>query len=379
MNNISLAKVISRFITNIRLTKQRKPIMTISGGQDSMLLFFILLHFYGGRPEHPEMLHFHHFWSRSNFLACWHILKLQYYFSLPTTIILAEYSTTSETRAKLWREKSLERVLHFSAIQTVFIGQTASDTVETGLFQLCRGVGIQTLQQKGYSHSKRQTRMPRYFAPETRFINRSSQPFFYDISQNFVKNKKRTRSVPIYFHTICFPPQTSWTDAGNRGRHKRKTQTTRLARTHHYLFFENTLLEYHVQQPLQRFYRSDISKLVKDCTIPLVPDSTNQNIKMRRNRIRLQLLPTLRYFFNPQFDHTFTRFLTTSTDYSEFVTQSLLKILREVYTTRNKQKAVHSLTTFERKLFFQTLYRVYAGRQLTAGQSTYLEKTSLRK
>lgn len=378
MNNISLAKVISRFITTKLIKKQLKLVTTISGGQDSMLLFFILLHVYGEQPEKNEILHFQHFWSRSNFCACWHILKLQYYFSLSTTIILAESSTSSETRAKLWRENSLQRILHFSQAKTVLTGQTASDNVETAFFQLCRGVGIQTMQQKRRSHSKTRRLLPSYFVPETRLITRNSRLVFYGISHTFVKKKIRKKSFSTYFHKNCFQPTSSISNARDLFHNKNEKKTKRIIKTYHYFFFKTTSLEYEVQQPLQLFYRSDITKLVKDCTIPLVPDSTNQNIKIRRNRIRLQLLPTLRYFFNPQFDSTFTRFLTTNTDYTDFVNESILKNIRLLYIKVNKQQSIQTLTSFERKICFQTLYRIYAGRQLTAAQINYLEKMSIQ-
>ena len=325
MNTMSLAKVISRIITNKLITNQQKLVTTISGGQDSMLLFFILLHLYKKQPEKNAIVHFHHFWSRSNFGACWHILKLQYCFSLPTTIILAESSTSSETRAKLWREDSLQRVLHFSQAKTVLTGQTASDTVETACFQLCRGVGIQTLQQKGRSRPKMRRLRAAYFAPETRLLTRTSRTVFNGISPTFVKTKIRKKSVSTYFHTLCLPVPSAISTKRDPIRTSPPKNTKRLGNTYQYGLFEKTSLEYDVQQPLHSFYRSDVTQLVKDCLIPLVSDPTNQNIKIRRNRIRLQLLPTLRYFFNPQFDQTFARFLTTSTDYTDFINQRNLE------------------------------------------------------
>jgi tRNA(Ile)-lysidine synthase TilS/MesJ len=378
MNTMSLAKVISRFITTKLIKKQLTLVTTISGGQDSMLLFFILLHIYGEQSEKNEILHFHHFWSRSNFCACWHIFKLQYYFSVPTTIILAESSTSSETRAKLWRENSLQRFLHFSQGNMVLTGQTSSDNVETAVFQLCRGVGIQTIQQKGRSHSKTRRLLPSYFTPEIQLITRNSRRVFYGTSHTFIKKKIKKKSFSAYFHKLCFQSQPSITNARDLFRDKSTKKTKRIGKTYQYVFFEKTSLEYEVQQPLQLFYRSDITKLVKDCSIPLVPDSTNQNIKIRRNRIRLQLLPTLRYFFNPQFDSAFTRFLTTSTTYTDFVNESIIKNIRLLYTTVNKQQLIQTLTPFERKIFFQTLYRIYARRQLTAAQMDYLEKMSIQ-
>jgi tRNA(Ile)-lysidine synthase TilS/MesJ len=55
-------------------------------------------------------------------------------------------------------------------------------------------------------------------------------------------------------------------------------------------------------RPLLSLNRHDALKLCKNMYLPIYPDVTNEKLQFLRNRLRKQLLPLLRYLFNPQFD-----------------------------------------------------------------------------
>lgn len=81
-------------------------------------------------------------------------------------------------------------------------------------------------------------------------------------------------------------------------------------------------------RPILLLNRLDLKKLCEYWKVPIYPDKSNQKVKYYRNRIRKQLLPTLRFFFNPQIDtimFQFTEIANAENFYLDFITNRLLK------------------------------------------------------
>ena len=55
-------------------------------------------------------------------------------------------------------------------------------------------------------------------------------------------------------------------------------------------------------RPLLALSRHDVKQLCQFWGMPIYPDRTNEQLRFSRNRVRKQLLPMLRSFFNPQVD-----------------------------------------------------------------------------
>ena len=55
-------------------------------------------------------------------------------------------------------------------------------------------------------------------------------------------------------------------------------------------------------RPLLALSRHDVKQLCEFWRMPIYPDRTNEQLRFSRNRVRKQLLPMLRSFFNPQID-----------------------------------------------------------------------------
>ena len=63
-------------------------------------------------------------------------------------------------------------------------------------------------------------------------------------------------------------------------------------------------------RPVLQLKRFDLRKFLFFFNLPLYPDSSNQNILYYRNRIRKQLIPTLKFFFNRQISISVSQFYT---------------------------------------------------------------------
>lgn len=66
------------------------------------------------------------------------------------------------------------------------------------------------------------------------------------------------------------------------------------------LYIRNLTYKYKVLRPLLNVSRFELLKFCDFWNLPLFPDFTNLNIYLRRNRLRLQFLPYLKFFFNFQ-------------------------------------------------------------------------------
>jgi len=87
-----------------------------------------------------------------------------------------------------------------------------------------------------------------------------------------------------------------------------------------------------VIRPLLIFNRFDLKKLCQFWDLPIYPDKTNEKLKYSRNQIRKQLLPALRFFFNPRVDYLLNQFieiLNEEQNYFEFLTIRLKNQLQK--------------------------------------------------
>nr|YP_009367610.1 hypothetical chloroplast RF62 [Pseudocharacium americanum]YP_009367699.1 tRNA(Ile)-lysidine synthetase [Ignatius tetrasporus]ARK14631.1 hypothetical chloroplast RF62 [Pseudocharacium americanum]ARK14713.1 tRNA(Ile)-lysidine synthetase [Ignatius tetrasporus] len=80
-------------------------------------------------------------------------------------------------------------------------------------------------------------------------------------------------------------------------------------------------------RPLLFLNRFDIKQLCQFWNLSIFPDKTNKKLKFRRNRIRKQLLPLLRFFFNRQIDqilYQFSEITLTDKFYLDYLSVRLI-------------------------------------------------------
>ena len=64
-----------------------------------------------------------------------------------------------------------------------------------------------------------------------------------------------------------------------------------------------------IVRPCLNINRYEIKNFCNFLKLPVYPDKTNQLIKYSRNRIRKQILPIFRFYFNPQIDKILCQFI----------------------------------------------------------------------
>lgn len=137
--------------THLTITKQNvvSPtqfiLITISGGQDSLCLFFILLHLKKQWKWRFGLLYCNHFWQIDSFYINSLICKLGFFFLLPAYLSVPSENIFSEQKSRTWRYGQFERLSNFYKYDIIFTGHTSTDKIETVLLQLLRGTGTRGL------------------------------------------------------------------------------------------------------------------------------------------------------------------------------------------------------------------------------------------
>ncbi|PWI58461.1 tRNA lysidine(34) synthetase TilS [Sulfoacidibacillus thermotolerans] len=73
-------------------------------------------------------------------------------------------------------------------------------------------------------------------------------------------------------------------------------------------------------RPLLTLYKNDLIQYARTRNLPFVEDSSNADLRYRRNRIRRELLPYLRTSFNPKVDHALLQLGRIVADEDQYLT-----------------------------------------------------------
>ena len=295
----------------------------------------------------------------------------------------------TEAGARRSRYQSCQRLATFHRFRILQVGHTASDRIETGVFHLLRGSGMRGVAGIQRSRIFRKLYPKRFsfsnfYAIDFEKFEDNQERFQYHQkganlplqkrgSSLFDKVKRRglREARPIVdrstmgsslFDQVKGGVQPSfYQDSSERSiffekwkvttrlnkKQVRPPRLTRLIRTARHMvkglrkhlpyggrkihFFYSAFLERKketllLHRPLLSVSRSDVRRVCHLWQLPVYPDASNQTFHYARNRIRNQLLPTLRFQFNRQVDKTlfhFTNLLSTEQLYLDSLSQRL--------------------------------------------------------
>lgn len=127
------------------LAKQRRVLIAVSGGQDSLCLTKLLLDLQPKWGWQIAIAHCDHRWPKDQGLAA-HVQHFAQSWKLPFYLQTAAELKTSEAAARQWRYQALIEIAQAQGYQDVVTGHTKSDRAETLLYNLMRGSGADGLQ-----------------------------------------------------------------------------------------------------------------------------------------------------------------------------------------------------------------------------------------
>ena len=82
-------------------------------------------------------------------------------------------------------------------------------------------------------------------------------------------------------------------------------------------------------RPLLSLSRFETGKMCLFWKLPVYPDKSNQKFSFLRNRVRKQLLPTIKLFFNPQIENVLLQFAEIAVAENDYMNQIANKVLKK--------------------------------------------------
>nr|AIT94628.1 hypothetical chloroplast RF62 [Chlorosarcina brevispinosa] len=146
IKNINLIKKITFLLKQKKLVKtNQKILLAISGGQDSVCLFFILFQLKNQWNWFLGIIYCNHLWQKDSFYSFWHNLKISYLFNLPMYLFVPSTKILTEEKARTWRYYRFQRITLFYNYEIIITAHTGSDRIETLFSNLMRGSGTEGL------------------------------------------------------------------------------------------------------------------------------------------------------------------------------------------------------------------------------------------
>lgn len=373
-----------------QLSPNKRVLCTLSGGQDSIMLFLVLLYLKQQWNLQIQLIYCQHFWQAKNFISLWQIWKIAFIFQTPICFVISEKNLGSENQARHWRKKSIERVALIQNCLQIGFGHTGTDKLETALWHLIRGASPTSLNsvtlKKTIPYPHRASLFSisefksKYLKDEPLLIQKHCKVVDDSFQANTltIKNSVNHKKVFLKSNTLSIQSDQKFfkfnsTSSGSRqvGKKKRvilqkeQTKTSRLKKNYFFKTSKNLILrtgkkfpnstrifpvtkfqnhqslsfwlenyvgkkELLILRPLLYLHREDILALTEYFLIPVIPDKTNNFGKLARSKIRNQLIPSIRFLFNSNFDSLFIQFLNIL-EFQEKDSKNIIKKITQNY------------------------------------------------
>nr|YP_010455875.1 tRNA-Ile lysidine synthase [Tetraselmis marina]UUA64551.1 tRNA-Ile lysidine synthase [Tetraselmis marina] len=262
-----------QFKDKVLLLPNSRTLLAVSGGQDSLNLFYILNSLKKQWQLSNKCIYCVHLWQFESLQTYYHLMFTHFAMECSLYVATPVYleSALTETKARVWRYSVFHRLAFLENNRCILTGHTRTDQLESFFLNLTSGTG-------SYGSialtSDRQTYQPKFLCfSETRQTFNS-----WDASENRLV---LTNQLNQYYLEI--PPN----------------------------FFRRFHLNNFMQiyRPILFLNRYEVSLVMQVLKLPIWTDKTNFQFECIRNRVRVQLLPTLRFYFNPKIDVALARHL----------------------------------------------------------------------
>lgn len=222
------------FYSEKKELRENRPsfLCTISGGQDSILTLFLLLH--SKKKESLQILYCQHLWQIKNFFSARLIFQVSYLVKIPYTLILPQKQVLTENEARDWRKKNYSRFSQMEHILTSITGHTETDTLEKNINHILRGTSPSGLSSFGFLASQKKV--------GSFFSTRNLTP-----KTDLVQNRKKTPKTAVF--SLWFSIIENERDQNGNSFFFSNLQKTRFCKR---LFFENKKKKNSHQRGLKR-------------------------------------------------------------------------------------------------------------------------------
>jgi len=190
---------------------------SLSGGQDSISLFFLLFHFLNNSQQVSQketsltVFYCHHFWQPKNIYLVSFLFQLSLVFQCEFFVSFSKKIIPNENRSRRLRKKSLSRISILQNTTRLLTGHTETDRIETLFTNFMRGTTVKNLNSTTFFNFKKEESF--LFSPFNKnFINLFCLQNIVLVAKTF-KGKdmvfKKARSCCLifsvfYFQESCF-------------------------------------------------------------------------------------------------------------------------------------------------------------------------------
>lgn len=236
--------------TKFLLDTNQNLLLCISGGQDSIFLITMLYHLKQQWNWRLAVIHCDHQWNSMSQLQANYVSQLAKSMNICYYHVTSINKSNSEETARNWRYFVIKQIAYFHNYNNVVTAHTKNDRIETFLYNLFRGTGINGLQSISW---KRKTQ------------------YKMNIQINFFKKD--------IFHNINYQEND-----------------------YHLTNIQHSNIQ--IIRPLLNISREKILSLLRSWESTIWYDPTNRFIKISRNRIRHRIIPYLKLYFHPKIDQS---------------------------------------------------------------------------
>ena len=321
-----------QFRIHFLLPSNKTLILTNSGGQDStaLLLFLLVIK----NQYHLNLLNIYcnHLWQIPSIQLIIHLNRLHFANKMILSTISPFSVLLSEQSSRNWRYNALNRLSSFSSFDYVIVGHTNTDQIESLILNLCRGSGFFGLTTLKKERKNNFLKFSCFTEKKSPFLQtKDSCDSHITTLQSFIVIKQKK----IVLKKIQYYYQTS-------------QNFSKLLDIYHPGFWSL------IWRPLLIFNRFELYQLYTILNLPIWTDKTNFQFKYRRNRIRFELLPYLRFYFNRNVDLALLRYIHNINSEGTFFQKLLLKTFKNcLFLGKNKQFMIHN-----QNIFFKYPYQI---------------------
>lgn len=270
-----LYKVNDLIIEKTLLQPNIRILIAMSGGQDSICLIKILFQLKAKWDWKLGVVHCNHHWNSISKLQANYVSQLAHSLEIDYYQAITINSINSEASARNWRYHLIQQIAFSHQYRRILTAHTASDRIETFIYNLMRGCGMTGLQALTWK-----------------------KKFYTKIS---------IHALSLYTNNIqTF--QISYKENTGKIRNQDNKKSFSLIR------------------PLLSVTRFQIRILLANWKFPVWSDPTNRFIKIHRNRIRHRLIPYIRLYFHPKIDQILSQW-TELVHYETFFFDKLARCI----------------------------------------------------
>lgn len=298
--------------------KDQSLLIAVSGGQDSIALLFLIFQIKNFWDWKIGAIFCNHFWQIDSFYTTDYLIKLLYNLNLYFIETIPFWSILTENRGRRWRYQQFERLGNFFNYSSIVIAHTTTDQTETFFLNLFRGTGSRYPVDVKPKKIVLKSRKNRNFVKKRGVELIKGEKLFSKNQKISIPDDLVISFLPSFSSFPSFPARRSFLIKQKGGNPTK---------------FDPPLS---IVRPLLRFHRWEILQFIRINRLSTHPDKSNRKLKYWRNRLRKQLLPTIRFFFNRQVDRLFSQSIKIGLmeqDSFSFLIQSISSSITQISRT----------------------------------------------